>query len=87
MRTILHHPDTAILGTAAALLAVTFAFGWVAAPLFGLMLAAAVVAGIGFLALRFPTPFCIAWMVITGMSLEMAFADLIGDQEIGRAHV
>ena len=80
MRTILHHPDTAILSTAGALLAVTFAFGWIAAPMFGLLLTAAVVAGIGFLALRFPTPFCVAWMVITGMSLEMALADLIGDQ-------
>jgi O-antigen ligase len=80
MRTILHHPDTAVLGTAAALLAATLACGLLAAPLFGLLLATAVVAGIGFLALRFPTPFCVAWMVITGMSLEMALADLIGDQ-------
>jgi O-antigen ligase len=80
MRAILEHPDTAILGTAAALLLATLACGLFAAPLFGLLLAAAVVGGIGFLALRFPTPFCIAWMVVTGMSVEMAFADLAGDQ-------
>jgi len=80
MRAILEHPDTAILGTAAALLLATLACGLFAAPLFGLLLAVAVVVGIGFLALRFPTPFCITWMVVTGMSVEMAFADLIGDQ-------
>jgi O-antigen ligase len=80
MRAILEHPDTALLTTAAALLAATLACGLFAEPLFGLLLAAAVVCGIGFLALRFPTPFCIAWMVVTGMSVEMAFADLIGDQ-------
>jgi O-antigen ligase len=80
MRAILEHPDTAILGTAAALLLGTLACGLFAAPLFGLLLAAAVVGGIGFLALRFPTSFCITWMVVTGMSVEMAFADLAGDQ-------
>jgi O-antigen ligase len=79
MRALLHHPDTAILGTAATLLAMTFACGLLVPALFELLLTAAVVAGIGFLALRFPTPFCVAWMVVTGMSLEMAFADLIGD--------
>ena len=80
MRAILEHPDTAILGTAAALLLATLACGLFAAPLFSLLLAAAVVVGIGFLALRFPTPFCITWMVVTGMSVEMAFVDLAGDQ-------
>jgi O-antigen ligase len=80
MRAILHHPDTAILGAAAALLTLILAGGLLIPPLFGLLLGAVVAAGIGFLVLRFPTPFCIVWLVVTGMSLEMTFADLIGDQ-------
>ena len=79
MRAILHHPDTSVLGAAAALLAMMFACGLLAPPLFGLLLAACVVAGVGFLALRFPVPFCVVWLFVTGMSLEMAFGDLIGD--------
>jgi O-antigen ligase len=79
MRAILQHPDTPILGAAAALLAGMLACGMLIPPLFGLLLAAAVLAGIGFLALRYPTPFCVTWLVVTAMSLEMTFADLIGD--------
>ena len=59
------HPDTSILGAAAALLAASLACGLLVPPLFGLLLAAAVAAGIAFLALRFPTPFCVAWLLIT----------------------
>jgi O-antigen ligase len=80
MRAILHHPDTAILGAAAALLAALLACGLLVPPLFGVLLGVVVVGGIAFLVLRFPTPFCVAWLVITGMSLEMTFADLIGDE-------
>jgi O-antigen ligase len=80
MRAILHHPDRAILGAAAGLLTLILACGLLIPPLFGLLLGAVVAAGIGFLALRFPTPFCVVWLVVTGMSLEMTFADLVGDQ-------
>ena len=80
MRAILHHPDTAMLGAAAALLAAILSCGLLIPPLFGLLLGAVIAAGIGFLVLRFPTPFCVVWLVITAMSLEMTFADLIGDQ-------
>jgi O-antigen ligase len=80
MRALLHHSDTAILGAATALLAAFFACGLLAPPLFQLLLAGAVVAGIAFLALRFPTPFCVAWLLVTGMSLEMALADVVGDE-------
>ncbi|HEY4172906.1 MAG TPA: hypothetical protein VGM42_07740, partial [Rhodopila sp.] len=80
MRAILHHPDTAILAAAAALLTAILACGLLIPPLFGLLLGAAVLAGAAFLVHRFPTPFCVVWLVITAMSLEMTFADLIGDQ-------
>src|ERR1700712_2617276 len=79
MRTILQHPDTSVLSAAAALLAATLACGLFAPPMFGLLLGAAVVAGIAFLALRFPIPFCVVWLLVTGMSVEMAVADLAGD--------
>jgi O-antigen ligase len=79
MRAILHHPDASVLGTAAALLAAVFAFGLLAPPMFGLLLGTAVVAGVAFLALRFPIPFCVVWLLVTGMSLEMALSDLVGD--------
>jgi O-antigen ligase len=80
MRAILHHPDTAILGAAAALLTAILACGLLIPPLFGLLLGAIVAAGAGFLVYRSPTPFCVVWLVIASMSLEMTFADLIGDQ-------
>jgi hypothetical protein len=78
MRAILDHPDTALLAAAAALLAAVFACGLLAQPLFGLSLAAVVVAGLAFLALRFPIPFCVVWLLVTGMSLEMALSDIAG---------
>jgi O-antigen ligase len=79
MRAILHHPDTTVLATAAALLAGALACGLIAPPLFGLLLAASIISGIGFLALRFPIPFCVVWLLVAGMSLEMALVDLVGD--------
>lgn len=80
MRAILDHPDTSILGTAALLLAATLGCGLLAPPLFGPLLAAATVAGLAFLALRFPGRFCVAWLLLTGLSLEMTLQDLIGDE-------
>jgi O-antigen ligase len=47
---------------------------------FGLLLAATVISGIAFLALCFPSGFCVAWLLITGMSLEMTAHDIIGDE-------
>ncbi len=80
MRAILCHPDTPILSTAAAVLAAFLVCGLLVPPLFGLFLAAAVVAGIALLALRFPTGFCAGWLLIAGMSLEMTVHDMIGDE-------
>jgi O-Antigen ligase len=79
MRAILHHPDASILGVAAALLAVALTCGLLAPSLFVLTLGAVVAAGVAFLALRFPTGFCIAWLWGAGMSLEMTFHDVVGD--------
>lgn len=79
MRAFLGHPDASILGAAVALLAAGLGCGLLAPQLFWLLLAACVLAGVGFLAFRFPTQFCIAWLLVTGMSLEMAFADWVGD--------
>lgn len=80
MGAILRHPDTAILGVATALLAASLMCGLLLPQLFALLLAAAVAGGISFLALRFPTPFCIVWLLVTSMSLEMTFAEVAGDQ-------
>jgi O-antigen ligase len=80
MHAILRHPDTATLGVATVLLAANVGFGFLAPPLFAFSLAAAVAAGVGFLAFRFPTPFCVAWLMVTSSSLEITFADLAGDE-------
>lgn len=80
MRAILDHPDVSILGGAVALLTGGLVCGLFAPAVFWLLLAGAVLAGIGFLAFRFPTEFCVAWLLVTGMSLEMAFADWVGDE-------
>lgn len=80
MRAILRHPDAPVTGAATALLAASLGCGLILPGLFWLFLAGAVLAGIVFLALRFTTWFCVAWLVVTGMSLEMTFHDLIGDE-------
>ena len=77
---MLDHPDVPILGAAVALLAAALACGLLAPAVFSLLLAALVLAGLGFLAFRFPTQFCVVWLLVTGMSLEMAFADWVGDE-------
>lgn len=79
MRAILYHPDTPLLAVAAALLTASLICGLVSPPMFLLVLGAAVAAGTGFLALRFPTPFCVAWLLVTGMSLEMTFHDIVDE--------
>jgi O-antigen ligase len=75
----LTRPDSVILGTAAALLAASFACGLIVPPLFGLLLMASVVIAVVFLALCFPTGFCVAWLLIASMTLEMALHDLVGE--------
>jgi O-antigen ligase len=74
----LTRPDTVVLAAAATLLAGSLACGLIAPPLFGLLLTASVAAAILFLALCFPTGFCVAWLLVAGMSLEMAFSDMVG---------
>jgi hypothetical protein len=73
-------PDTAILQAAAALLAVVTACGILAPAAFWLALAATVAAALLGLVLRHPTGFCVAWLLIAGMSLEMTMNDLIGGE-------
>jgi hypothetical protein len=75
----LTRPDSVILGTAAALLAASLVCGLMVPPLFGLLLMASVVVAVVFLALCFPTGFCIAWLLITSMTLEMTLRDLVGE--------
>lgn len=71
--------DAAILGMATFLLGVSLGCGLLFPPLFWLALIASVAAGITFLALRHPTGFSVAWLLVAGMSLEMALHDLVGD--------
>ena len=72
-------PDSVILGTAAALLGVALACGLIVPPLFGFLLMASVVVSVVFLSLCFPTEFCVVWLLITSMTLEMALHDLVGE--------
>jgi O-antigen ligase len=73
------NPDRGIQCTAALLLAVAFACGLIAPPLFWLAVAAAVAVGVAFLAYRHSTGFCVAWFLVAGTSLEMTTFDLFGD--------
>lgn len=79
MRAILHHPDSPILGAAAGLLAAILLCGLLTPPLFGILLTGSVLAGFAFVALCFPTPFCVVWLIVAGMSLEMAVGDFAGE--------
>ena len=72
--------DTPMAVASGALLAAALAFGLVSPPLFGVGLMAAVAAGIGFLALRFPIAFSVAWLWTAGLTLEMTFHDLAGPE-------
>jgi O-antigen ligase len=73
------HPDTIPLATAALLLAAAVTCGLIVPSVFWAALLASTAAGIGLLAFRHPTVFCVAWLLIAGMSLEMALLDMAGD--------
>ena len=75
-----NHPDTAPLTAAALLLAGALGCGLIVPAVFWAALAAGTFAGIAVLAFLHPTAFCVAWLLVTGMSLEMSFADLAGDE-------
>ena len=70
--------ETPMIVGSGALLATALAFGLVSPALFGAGLIAAVAAGTGFLALRFPAGFSVAWLWTAGLTLEMTFHDLAG---------
>src|ERR1700761_6666478 len=71
-------PDNFILGAAAAQLAAFASCSLINPPLFLMALTASVAAGVLFLAFCFPVRFCVAWLLVTGMTLEMAVNDLVG---------
>lgn len=74
------NPDMPLLASAALLLAGAFGCGLFVPVLFWSALAAGVVAGIAFLAFRHSAAFCVAWLLVTGMSLEMTLNDLGGEE-------
>jgi len=49
----------------------------------GLLLGATATIGLGFLAWRHPIGFSVAWLLVTGLSLEMTLYDLIGPAAYG----
>jgi TRAP-type C4-dicarboxylate transport system permease large subunit len=75
----LTRPDSVILGTAAVLLVASLACGLIVPPLFGSLLLASVGIAAVFLAFCFPTAFCVAWLLVTSLTLEMALRDLLGE--------
>ena len=69
----------AIIGRSACLIiAATFTAAVLAPPVLWWLLAALAVAGILLLALRFTEAFTVAWLLIAGATLEMAFSDWFG---------
>jgi O-antigen ligase len=74
------HPHTQVLTAAALLLAAAFGGGLVMPLLFWAALAAGVLGGVLFLAYRHPVGFCVSWLLVTGMTLEMALNDLGGPE-------
>ena len=78
MPSFLIRSEMHVVVSAGALLTAALALGLIAPPLFGIGLIATVAAGTGFLALRFPTGFSVAWLWTAGMTLEMTFHDLAG---------
>jgi O-antigen ligase len=75
-----NHPDIGPLTAAVVLLAGALGCGLIVPPVFWVTLAASIVIGIAVLAFLHPTPFCVGWLLVTGMSLEMTFADVVGDE-------
>lgn len=80
MHAFLARPDTPALAAALAILAAALLAGLAQPPLFFVALAALVAAGIVFLAFRFTIGFCVVWLLVTSMTLEMTLHDLIGDE-------
>lgn len=72
-------PDTRVLTAASLLLAAAFGGGLVMPLLFWAGLVAATMAGILFLAYRHVAGFCVAWLLVAGMTLEMTIYDIGGD--------
>lgn len=77
---LLARPDTPTLAAALAILAAALLAGLAQPPLFLLTLAALVAAGFLFLAFRFTVGFCVVWLLVTSMTLEMTLHDLVGDE-------
>ena len=77
--TLRHRNETALVHATAALLLAAGLGCVVAAPgWLWPLLAAVTVLGVGFLALRHTTAFCVVWLLVTGMTLEMVLQDSIG---------
>lgn len=71
--------DLALLQAAAGgFFLLLFATALLAPGLYWLLPGAALALGVGFLALRHTTAFCVAWLLVTGTSSEMAMTDLVG---------
>ncbi len=69
--------ETLLLNATAALLVGALACGLWLPEMFGACLAASMAAGVATLALLYPTAFSAAWLIATGMSLEMTLHDLV----------
>jgi O-antigen ligase len=69
--------ETLLLHATIALLVGALACGLWLPEMFGACLAASVVVGVATLALLYPSAFSVAWLIATGMSLEMTLHDLI----------
>ncbi|MGE0225561.1 MAG: O-antigen ligase family protein [Acetobacteraceae bacterium] len=77
MRTVL--PDRAVVPTGALLLlGAGLGAAALAPPLFWMLLAATMTAGVVFLAFRHTTPFCVTWLLVTAATIEMTVSDLLG---------
>jgi O-antigen ligase len=72
--------DTILLTAAAGAFAVSVGAGLMSPGLFWLAIAGSIAAGIGFIVFRHTTAFCVAWLLVAGMTLEMTFHDLAGDE-------
>ncbi len=79
MHPLSDRPGNLILGAAAAQLAAFVGCTLIDPPLFDIVLAGSVLAGILFLAFCFPTRFCVAWLLLTSLTLEMALHDLVSE--------
>jgi O-antigen ligase len=69
---------TLLLAGAAGFLALVFIAALAAPAFYWPLLGIAIMAGVGFLALRHTIVFCVAWLLVTGCTLEMTLNDLVG---------